>query len=361
MEDHTLMRRWQLRRGFRYHVKSYTDVSPTFLVLRNFRALQLPDEGNPKSRALAKQWADQFKTSHEIVDKAVDYFRSNKFHYTLNPPLLGKDPIDAFLFETRKGYCEHYASAFAFLMRAAGIPARVVIGYLGGERNPYGNYLIVRQYHAHAWTEVFLGGSGWVRLDPTTAVAPARVSTGLAESLVADELPDFLSRTNLGRIGLYWQRAKFMWDSVNLRWNAWFMEFSRNEQTGLWMRLWLTLQLYTNQIIFVGSVLIGILATILFYRTRRARPGLEKDPLAAGYHLFCRKLERVGIKREAFVGPRDFAQQVSVMRSDLKNQVDEILQRYIHLRYGKNRDQRAAKMFVKQVKKFHPARARPGV
>jgi len=361
MDDHTLIRRWPLRRGFRYRVKSYTDVNPNFLALRNVRALQLPDEGNPQSRALAKQWMDQCETGDQIVDKAIDYFRSNKFQYTLNPPLLDKDPIDAFLFETRKGYCEHYASAFAFLMRAAGIPARVVVGYLGGERNPYGNYLIVRQYHAHAWTEVFLGGGGWVRLDPTTAVAPERISMGLAESLVADELPDFLSQRRLGRVGLYWEKVKFMWDSINLRWNAWFMEFSRIEQMGLWMRLWLTVQFHTTQIILVGSGLIGILATMVLYRMRRGHSELGKDPVAAGYRSFCRKLERAGIRREAFQGPRDFAQQVSVMRSDLKNQVDGIIQRYIDLRYAKNGDQNGARLFVKQVKKFRPARARHGV
>ncbi len=355
MEDYTLVRRWPLNRGLRYYVKSYTDASADSLAVRVARALQLPEDGNAKSRALAKMWMEQNDSQERIIDQAIGYFRSNNFQYTFNPPLMLKDPVDAFLFEKRKGYCEHYASAFAFLMRAAGIPARMVVGYLGGDRNPYGNYLIVRQYHAHAWTEVFLEGKGWVRIDPTTAVVPERVSMGLAESLMTDELPAFLMRTKLGRFGLYWEKARFMWDAVNLRWNAWFMEYSRYEQMGLWARLWMNVRLYQNQIVIMVAVLAGVLATIMTLRVRRVQAEFWKDPVTAAYRLFCRKMERAGIKREASQGPLDFGRQVSVLRSDLKIPVNEIIQDYIDLRYAKNRNKNSPKMFIKKVKKFHPA------
>src|SRR5690606_13368344 len=114
--------------------------------------------------------------------------------YTLTPPLLGEHPVDDFLFNTRSGFCEHYASAFAFLMRAAGIPARVVTGYQGGEVNPIGGYLIVRQSEAHAWVEVWLEGRGWVRIDPTAAVSPLRVESGIAAAIPAAEAAPLLGR-----------------------------------------------------------------------------------------------------------------------------------------------------------------------
>lgn len=360
MEDHTLIRNWPLQRPLRYAMTSYTDSSATPMTRSLEQALAIPKTGNPQSRALAAHWRAQFDSEESIIKQAIAYFQANPFQYTLNPPLLSSNPVDAFLFETRKGYCEHYASAFAFLMRAAGIPARIVVGYLGGERNPYGNYLIVRQYQAHAWTEVFVAAKGWVRVDPTSAVAPERVSTGVAESLIADELPQFLQRGKFAGLRLYWEKTKYFWDSINLRWNAWFMEFSRYEQLGLRMRLGRIARSHLNQIVFAGAALIAVAASVVLFRFRRGRAILRQDPVAAGYYLLCKKMERAGVKREAFQGPRDFARQVGLLRWDLKKPVDELIQRYIQLRYARNNDQAEAKSFFRKVKRFKPAKARPG-
>ena len=360
MEDHTLIRNWPVQRPLRYSMTSYTGTAAYPMNSRLEPALVIPETGNPRSRALAEEWKAQFDSAEKIIEKAMAYFQTNPFQYTLKPPLLAGNPVDGFLFDTRRGYCEHYASAFAFLMRAAGIPARIVVGYLGGERNPYGNYLIVKQYHAHAWTEVFVAGRGWVRVDPTTAVAPQRVSIGVAESLVAEEVPEFLMRTRLGRLGLYWEKAKFLWDSINLRWNAWFMEFSRYEQMGLWTRLGMMAQLYLLRIFFVAAALAAAAGGILLYRSRRGQTGYRKDPVAGGYRIFCSRLARAGIKREGFQGPQDFARKVGLLRSDLKKPVEEIIQRYIQLRYAGRADTALAKQFFRQVKKFHPTRVRTG-
>jgi transglutaminase-like putative cysteine protease len=354
MEDYTLFRNRPLSRGLRYTVRSYTDAAADSLPRRVDRALRLPDDGNAKSRALAGLWREQNDSQERIIDQALAYFESNNFQYTLNPPLMLKDSVDAFLFESRRGYCEHYASAFAFLMRAAGIPARVVAGYLGGERNPYGNYLIVRQYHAHAWTEVFLKGSGWVRIDPTAVVVPERVSMGLAESLMANELPAFLTRTKLGRLSLYWEKAGFMWDAAGLRWNAWLMEYSRQEQVGLWGQLKESVRLHQNRIL-AGSVLLAVIsAGVFLYRHRRIQPKFGKDPVLAAYRLFCKKLEGIGIKKEPSQGPLEFARQVGMLRSDLKKPVNEIIQCYIGLRYAESRHEDSANILIKKVRKFHP-------
>jgi protein-glutamine gamma-glutamyltransferase len=113
-------------------------------------------EGNPQARELAAQWAFRRESGHRR--SGLGHFRSEAFFYTLKPPLLGENSVDDFLFVSRRGFCEHYASAFVVLMRAAGIPARVVTGYQGGELNPLGDYWIVRQRDAHAWAEVWLAG-----------------------------------------------------------------------------------------------------------------------------------------------------------------------------------------------------------
>ena len=105
--------------------------------------------------------------------------------YSLKAPLLGADSVDEFVWDTKRGFCEHFASSFAFLMRAADIPARVVVGYQGGEYHPDAGYLMVHQYDAHAWTEVWLAERGWVRIDPTLAVAPERIERSVSELLGA--------------------------------------------------------------------------------------------------------------------------------------------------------------------------------
>jgi transglutaminase-like putative cysteine protease len=142
-------------------------------------ALALPPGKHPKARALAAEWREELQDDDAVVARALEYFGRQPFVYTLTPPLLKYDPVDEFLFDTRSGFCESYASSFTVLMRAAGIPARIVTGYQGGELNPLGDYLIVRQRDAHAWTEVWLQDRGWVRVDPTGAVSPDRIRLGI--------------------------------------------------------------------------------------------------------------------------------------------------------------------------------------
>ena len=140
--------------------------------------LQRPESISTRVQDLAARWRRAARSDADVVRAALAHFRTEKFFYTLEPPALDDDPVDEFLFETRRGFCEHYAAAFVTLMRSAGIPARVVTGYQGGEYNPAGNYLIVRQLDAHAWAEVWLPGQGWARVDPTAAIAPERIEYG---------------------------------------------------------------------------------------------------------------------------------------------------------------------------------------
>ena len=172
-----------------YRLRSYPSyVAGTELsTAMRRRDLQLPPEGNPRSVALGRELAARHGNSRDVVRELLQMFRDHDFVYTMRPPLLAANAVDEFLFVTRRGFCEHFASAFTVVMRAAGIPARVVTGYQGGEINPLGGYLVVRQSDAHAWSEVWIDGAGWVRVDPTAAVAPDRIERGLLGAVAADE------------------------------------------------------------------------------------------------------------------------------------------------------------------------------
>lgn len=187
--------------------------------------LGLPSGESPQARALAASWAGL--PAPERVEAALAWLRAGDFRYTLTPPTLPeRDRVDAFLFGSRAGFCEHYASSFAFLMRASGVPARVVGGYLGGELNPDGGYLIVRQQDAHAWAEVWLEGRGWVRVDPTAQVAPGRVTAGLPTALARPGAEAALPPAALDRVAL---RV----DAWQTRWNNWVAGYDGPRQRDL--------------------------------------------------------------------------------------------------------------------------------
>src|SRR5690606_32454560 len=162
------------------------------------------------------------RDEEDMVQQVLAMFRTQSFFYTLTPPLLGDQPVDDFLFNTRSGFCEHYASAFTFLMRAAGIPARVVTGYQGGEVNPVGDYMIVRQSEAHAWAEAWIEGRGWVRIDPTAAVSPLRVESGIAAAVPSTDGLPLALRSN----SEWLRQLRFTWDSFANDWNQWVLGYN---------------------------------------------------------------------------------------------------------------------------------------
>ena len=190
------------------------------------RNLQLPPRSNPRTRELVKAWLGL--PPAERVQAGINVFARGGFAYTLNPPTLPVyDGIDAFVFNTKRGFCEHYASAFAFMMRAAGVPARVVTGYQGAEAN--GTYLIVRQANAHAWTEVWLAGQGWVRVDPTATVSPERIERGVSALSGAPGLAS-------GQYGLLGGLSLRL-DALQNLWNTWVIGYDGAQQRQLFQKL----------------------------------------------------------------------------------------------------------------------------
>src|SRR6185436_1523888 len=193
------------------------------------RALRLPQGSNPRASALATQWRSESANDEQVVLRAIDFLRQGRYQYTLEPALLGAHPVDEFLFTTREGFCEHFSSAFVFLMRSAGIPARVITGYQGGELNPVDNIITVRQSDAHAWAEVFLRPRGWVRVDPTAAAVPGRVESGLARAV-----PQTAALPLMMRPQLEWLRGvRDRWEAVAHKWNIWVLGYNPERQREL--------------------------------------------------------------------------------------------------------------------------------
>jgi len=346
--DHTIKSRRRVKQRIRYRVKSYTDYRTGPLKQWERAALGLPFAGNPQARDLSGKWMEETNSPEEVIEKALDYFRTNEFFYTLNPPLLDRDSVDDFLFRTRKGYCEHYASAFAFLMRAAGIPSRIVGGYLGGEINPYGGYLIVRQSDAHAWVEVWLSEKGWVRVDPTSAVAPERVEQGMAAALPPEEISMFLSSPYLKRIVLGW-------DAVNNLWYQHVMGYSFLSQKRFLSKLGIRSGSWKGpaKTILIAFVIIGGFS-VLFYLMLFKRSDSKRDLVQQIYSQFCEKLGRAGLPRTPAQGPIDYTQFVIEARHDLEERVREIIDLYILLRYDWGGNEETLKEFKSLVRQFDP-------
>jgi len=265
----------------------------------------------------------------DYVRAVLDMFRAQDFYYTLTPPGLERDSVDDFLFNTRQGFCGHYASAFTTMMRAAGIPARVVGGYQGGDWNPLGGYLIVRQSHAHAWSEVWLPGSGWTRVDPTGAIAPERIERGIEASFPDEELlPGGLMRDS----EFFWQ-AGMIWDNVNARWNDWVVQFNRLRQEELLMDLGFDDPDWRGFAMALGFGLVAAMFLLFAWLAWDFRPK-RRDPAAASYARFVRRLARRGIELPTGEAPRDFAKRVRRLRPDLGVASLAITETYLRLRYG---------------------------
>lgn len=330
---HQLLSRQLVKEKMRFQLVSHPEyrLNPDLGEQWQRSARRLPEARNPRSQALARQWRAEGLDDGQVVDRALQMFRTQEFFYTLEPPRLGADMVDEFLFETRRGFCEHYASAFTVLMRAAGIPARVVVGYQGAEYNEVGEYWVVRQADAHAWSEVWLPARGWVRVDPTAAVAPNRVEAGVSEALAASELPGFLRRRGLSAFDLLRLRASVAWDYVNVAWDRWMIGFNPEVQLELLGRFglgdWQRMILALTVAITALMGLIGLLAL------RQARVAVPKDEALRLWRAATRLLARRGLAQGPAEGPRDYAARIARERPELAEPVARLARAYIDVRY----------------------------
>ena len=312
----------------RFEAAARTDaaigLNETPLSLQNW--IQLPAGEHRQTLEMAARWRNEEADNAKLVKRALDLFRDNGFRYTLQPPLLADNPVDRFLFETRAGFCEHYASAFVVLMRALDIPARVVTGYQGGELNPTDGYWIVRQADAHAWSEVWLAGRGWVRIDPTSAVAPERIELG----------SQALGETRRQREGLIagsdWLRTwRFSIDSVANSWNQWVLNYDRGRQQALLARIGLDAANPRDLVGALGLVLALAIGAVAVFTLRPRREG---DPVETAYRDFCNRVAALGAPRLPDETASRYLRRVDrMLEPDDADQAREIVADYTRLRY----------------------------
>ena len=326
--DFQLHARKPVRERRRYALRSQTEVAyfkENHHVLA--AALQLPDDLNPRTVLLGNSLREGRPTDYQRLQRALDFMRSQRFVYTLQPPLMGEHVADEFLFDHQRGFCEHFSAAFVVLMRAAGVPARVVTGYQGGERNPVDDTWVIRQSDAHAWTEVWLEQSGWVRVDPTAVSVPARIEQNLAAAMPAGEPLPWLARADFR-----WLRElRYRWWAVNNAWNQWVLGYDPQRQRELLERLGMHAPDWRKMGIalaaFAGLVLLALAGWLLW---RRPRP----DPAERQWRKAARRLARRGLARHAWEGPQDYAARVAAKLPAAAADIRAIAALYAGLRYG---------------------------
>ncbi|MEO8459091.1 MAG: DUF3488 and transglutaminase-like domain-containing protein [Dokdonella sp.] len=317
----TQPRQIELRSATRYQ------LAPTLSPGERARALALPIGFDPRSVALARSWRNSDSRDTPIKDgsviqSALQLFNAS-FHYTLSPPLLGRESIDEFLFDTRAGFCEHYSSAFVFLMRAAGIPARVVTGYQGGWWNDSGNYLLIRNSDAHAWAEVWLEGSGWVRVDPTAAVSPDRVELGAAS--VNDAGAWYQSS---------WLRSlRNSVDGVSRLWTTTIVQFNALRQRQLFKPFGIEKADQHQLLIALIGILLTLLTAATIWALRQGSPQ-SGDRLDRVWYTFRRRLSRAGFEQPVQQGPLDYLDRVQASLHEQSKPIESVIRRYVALRYA---------------------------
>jgi transglutaminase-like putative cysteine protease len=325
---HDLSRVQPIDQRFNYRLTSYLDYRLARDLNTNEHGwyTRLPDGANPRTVALAQQMREDAGSAETFINRVLRMFNTDDFYYTLEPPPLGSSPVDRFLFDTKRGFCEHYASAFAVMMRAAGIPSRIVLGYQGGEVNPMGEYMIVRQADAHAWTEVWLPRRGWYRIDPTAAVAPERIEEGRYGAM----MDGVAASWGLNAPTQWIYQLQMTWDALNTKWNEWVLAYGPDQQGNFmqwlgmdepdWQKMVLTL-------IVILIVLISIISALIMLRYRPP----PKDEAAIAYRRFTKA---AGVSPDTGETPLMLASRISRENEALAKDASDITALYLDVRYG---------------------------
>jgi protein-glutamine gamma-glutamyltransferase len=297
--------------------------------------LQLP-RNNGRTATFARELRASVDSDQAYIAAVLKHFHDEPYVYTLSPPLLEEDPdpVDAFLFSTRRGFCEHYAGAFVVLLRAAGIPARVVTGYQGGEMSPDGDYMIVRQSDAHAWSEAIIDGR-WQRFDPTAAVAPSRIERGLGAALPTDDAVPYLAR-----LEMTWLKSlRLQWDAINYQWQRGIVGFNIERQRDFLREFGLDNPRPVQLVMVMAFVAFAwVLVVLGLSRIRRA----HSAPEVALWARACRRLARAGLARRPDEGPLDYAERAAARWPRWGPLLRGIGGTYAQLRYGPRSEHRSA-------------------
>lgn len=342
-----------IRRSRQYDVASSEFSDNELTAKERADSLAVPASISPAVRDLAYSWTVQTHDSRGVISSALRFFRTQGFSYSLTPGQY--EDLDEFLFRRRAGFCEHYAASFATLMRLAGIPARVVVGYLGGEYNELGHFILVRQADAHAWCEVWLPENGWTRVDPTSAVAPERANLDLTSFLETRSAADQMGvsrnawTTGLLRSGIF-TNARFVWETLSYFWDTRLLAFDADVQDVFLASMGIGSS--GPLVLIVEILLVSIAVLAIYFVWMQLRTRSRMDRVKALYEYFCRKIARLGVRRDACEGPLDFAQRASSFLPNESNRIRQIADTYILLRYAPKPAPGMLERFAKDVNAF---------
>ncbi|MBE0472242.1 MAG: DUF3488 domain-containing transglutaminase family protein [Methyloprofundus sp.] len=350
--NHQLLTSEPSNKRAEYTLSSYVNYNTGYITKTEFSDnLQLPKSPEQRVTDLVKQLGGFDEPPETFIKHLFLHFRQNKFYYTLMPPLMTENPIEMFLFDTRAGFCGHYATAFVYLMRVAGIPARVVSGYQGGEYNEAGGFIEVRQANAHAWAEVWLSGKGWVRYDPTTAVAPERVEQDVnIEQQIASNAVSFAPvQLDKQTISLL-KQVRNLWSSADYSWQRWIINYDRQNQASFLSKLGISgFKKMFHWLLGLLAVVILVLAIMLL---RKQKTVLDEAQI---YYLQASaKLAKLGLVRADNEGANDFLVRVTEQQPLVALAFAHITRLYISVRYAKDPSETLLEQLQRAVSGFHP-------
>jgi len=334
-----------------YKITSYLNYNTGTITRTEYKvATQLPNQPSDKIKQLVKQLHGFDSSPDDFIKRLLNHFRREDFHYTLTPALMEENPIETFLFETRYGFCSHYAAAFVYLMRVANIPARVVTGYQGGELNKVGNFLEIRQADAHAWAEVWIENKGWVRFDPTAAIAPERIERNInIDQLMPGGVISYMPTGAAAQAAFNWlKQTRQLWSNVDYNWQRWVINYDNRNQSRFLSSLGID-DIKAMIYWMVGSIglITALLSWLLLYQKHKAI-----DPELRIYNRFCRKIAKRGLLRGQCEGAKDFAERIKIKLPEQAANIDQITDLFIKLRYGKNTTQDYFKYLKQRVTRF---------
>lgn len=334
-----------------YNITSYPNYNTGFITRTEFKdATQLPNKPSDKITQLVKQLQGFDSTPENFITQLLTHFRKEDFHYTLTPPLMEENPIETFLFKTRYGFCSHYAAAFVYLMRVAHIPARVVTGYQGGEYNKIGHFLEIRQADAHAWAEVWLENKGWVRIDPTAAIAPERIEQNInIDQLIASGIINYVPLSENAQQTLDWlKQSQQLWHNLDYSWQRWVINYDNKHQANFLSSIGiddLKAMLYWLAGL-IGSIT-ALLSWLLLYEKRK-----NISPEMQIYQYFCKKMLKHGLVKAKGEGAKDFGDRIIIEHPEKSIAIRKITDLFIKIHYGKystSDDLKALKQLIKHL------------
>ncbi len=339
-----------LRKRTEFKLVSNPNYNTGYLTKTEYRdARQLPSVPSEKIKQLIAQLHGYDSPPTAFINNLLNHFRKEDFHYTLTPPLMETNPIETFLFETRSGFCSHYSAAFVYLLRAADIPARVVTGYQGGELNEVGDFLEIKQADAHAWAEVWLDKQGWVRFDPTAAVAPERVEKNIdINSLVPGGVISYeQSGASKTAFNLLKQARKF-WSHVDYNWQRWVINYNNANQSRFMSSFGIKdMKTMVYWMMVIVGVITALLSVFLFYQRPR-----EKNRTLMVYNKFLKKLAKVGLIKGIGEGARDFADRIKPELPEQADIIEQVTVAFIKQYYGGKPSEENFMVLERSVKLF---------